>query len=235
MRIRILTLFPEIFPGPLALSNIGRALKTGLWSLEVYNIRDYAVDRHKTVDGPAYGGGGGMVIRADVLGRAIETSFGQSTQPILYMSPRGQVLNQQIARTLARQQELNIVCGRFEGIDERIITEYKLQELSVGDYVLSSGDVAAIVVLDVCLRLLDGVLGNKKGAEEESFGSDPAFQSLLEYPQYTRPPVWKEREVPPVLLSGHHAKIKEWRKEEALSKTRKERPDLLLKSHDIKE
>ncbi|WPX96819.1 tRNA (guanosine(37)-N1)-methyltransferase TrmD [Candidatus Bandiella euplotis] len=224
--VNILTLFPEIYPGPLKCSIPGKALEVGLWDISTKNIRDFASNKHKTVDSPPYGGGGGMVLRADVLGEAIEKFFLPNSFPIVYLSPRGKLFNQKMAKFFIQSAEgINILCGRFEGVDERVINEYKVMEVSVGDYVLSSGDIASFAFIDCCLRLLPGVLGNENSLKEESFG-DGCYESLLEYPHYTKPVVWRSNKVPEVLTSGNHNKIKEWRINKAEEKTRDIRPDL---------
>ena len=226
--VNILTLFPEIFPGPLGYSLTGKALKSKIWNLNVKNIREYSKNLHKSVDSPPYGGGGGMILRCDVVGDAIEKFFLPSGNKIIYLSPKGICYNQNIAVQLSNEPGINILCGRFEGIDERIIKEYKIQEISMGDFVLSSGDTAAILLLDSCVRLLPGVLSNKDSVTEESFGLSEMFCNLLEYPHYTRPYAWKGHKVPDVLLSGNHSKITSWRLKEAKQITKKNRPDLWL-------
>jgi tRNA (guanine37-N1)-methyltransferase len=226
-KANILTFFPEIFPGPLALSVTGRALKEDICSIDTHQIRDYALDKHLSVDDTPYGGGGGMVMRADVLGRAIDKCFVKNNLPIVYLSPRGETFNQQMALDFASLAGLNIICGRFEGIDERVFLEYSIREVSLGDYVLSSGDIAAISLLDACIRLLPGVLEEGEALKEESFGLSEEYNYLLEYPHYTRPYEWKGHKVPEILISGHHKKIKEWRLEQAKQKTKVVRPDLL--------
>ena len=226
-RVNLLTLFPEIFPGPLGLSIAGNALRNNIWNLNVAQIKDYAPDKHQTVDDTPYGGGGGMVMRADVLGSAIEAQFLPNNYPIIYLSPRGKVFNQQMATELISTPGINILCGRFEGVDERLFIEYKIREISLGDFVLSSGDVAAIPILDACIRLLPGVLDEEDALQEESFGKSREYENLLEYPHYTRPQEWRGHQVPEILLSGHHAKIKMWRLEQAKLKTKVVRPDLL--------
>lgn len=226
-KANILTLFPEIFPGPLALSVTGRALKEKIWGIHAHQIRDFAIDKHQTVDDTPYGGGSGMVMRADILANAIEGCFAQNNLPIIYLSPRGKAFNQQMALEFSNLQGLNIICGRFEGIDERIFLEYSIREVSLGDYVLSSGDIAAIPLLDTCIRLLPGVLEEGEALKEESFGLSEEYSCLLEYPHYTRPVEWKGHKVPEILLSGHHKKINEWRLEQAKQKTKMVRPDLL--------
>ncbi|MDR0484505.1 MAG: tRNA (guanosine(37)-N1)-methyltransferase TrmD [Alphaproteobacteria bacterium] len=224
-KITILTLYPEAFPGYLNLGVVGRALKKGIWSLEIINIRDYALDKYKKVDDKVFGGGKGLLLKPDVLGRAIESAFENgATKNLIYPSPRGAVFNQEIAKNLSQEQGLTFVCGHFEGIDERIIEKYKPQELSLGDYILSGGELATTVIIDSILRLKQDVLNSKECTIEESFNND-----LLEYPQYTHPQNWEGMSVPEVLLSGNHQKIKQWRFEKSLEKTQKVRPDLFEK------
>ena len=219
-RASILTIFPEMFPGPLASSLAGKALNSGLWSLDTHDIRTQATDKHRTVDDTPAGGGPGMVMKADVLARALDT-VPHDKRPRLLMSPRGAPFTQQRAAQLAAGQGVVIVCARFEGVDERLIAARALQEVSLGDFVLSGGEIAALGVLDACVRLLPGVMGKEASAAEESFAD-----GLLEYPQYTRPPVWEGEPIPEVLLSGDHAKIAQWRRAEAERLTRERRPDL---------
>jgi tRNA (guanine37-N1)-methyltransferase len=221
-RATVLTLYPEMFPGPLGLSLSGRALDRGDWSLEVANIRDAATDRHRSVDDTPSGGGPGMVMRADVVARAIDTvSPADDLRPRLYMSPRGRRLDQRFVRDLAAGPGVVILCGRFEGLDERVIEGRGLIEVSIGDYVLSGGELAAQVTLDAIVRLLPGVMGKIESGSEESFEA-----GLLEYPQYTRPQVWEGREIPEILTSGDHGRIRAWRRAEAERITRERRPDL---------
>jgi tRNA (guanine37-N1)-methyltransferase len=219
-RATVLTLFPEMFPGPLGLSLAGKAQTAGLWSLEALDIRASASDRHRTVDDTPAGGGPGMVMKPDVLARAID-AVAADARPRLLMSPRGAPLTQSRVAALASGPGVVIVCGRFEGIDERVIAGRDLEEVSLGDYVLSGGEVAALVLLDACVRLLPGVIGRAEALAEESFADD-----LLEYPQYTRPQVWRGRAVPEVLVSGDHQRIADWRRLEAERLTRLRRPDL---------
>jgi tRNA (guanine37-N1)-methyltransferase len=228
-QVSILTLFPKLYPGPLSESITGRALQENLCRIEATDIRDYSIDKHRSIDDTPYGGGGGMVMRADVLGAAIENVFLTNRNKIIYFTPRGQIFNQATARSLIESPGINIICGRFEGLDERVISEYKIVEISVGDFVLSSGDIAAFSVLDACIRLLPGVLGNDKSLEQESFGTSKVYSNILEYPHFTKPPHWKGRAVPPVLLSGNHKLIEEWRLAEAKKRTRDARPDLWLR------
>jgi tRNA (guanine37-N1)-methyltransferase len=215
----VLTIFPEMFPGPLGLSLAGKALASGLWSLEPLDIRDYATDRHRSVDDTPAGGGPGMVMKADVLARAIDAAG--SGRPRLLMSPRGVPLTQTRVAELAAGPGVVVVCGRFEGVDERVIEARSLEEVSVGDYVLSGGEIAAMALIDACVRLIPGVMGAEASAGEESFA-----EGLLEYPQYTRPQVFEGRPIPQVLLSGDHAKVAAFRRAEAERLTRERRPDL---------
>ncbi|MFQ3306870.1 MAG: tRNA (guanine37-N1)-methyltransferase [Candidatus Midichloriaceae bacterium] len=226
-KVNILTLFPEIYPGPLGISNVGNALNNQ-WDLEIINLRDFAHDKHKTVDSPSYGGGAGMVLRADILGEAIEKKFLPNGFPIIYLSPKGSLFNQQQAKSLITHQGINIICGRFEGIDDRVLKEYNVSEVSMGDYVLSSGDLCAFAIIDSCVRLIPGVLGNDNSPVEESFGNH-TYSCLLEYPHYTRPSIWKNISVPEVLLSGNHKEIDKWRLDQAKKLTKERRPDLLGK------
>ncbi|GAB5038660.1 tRNA (guanine-N(1)-)-methyltransferase [Bartonella henselae] len=216
---RVLTLYPEMFPGFLGCSLAGQALKQGIWSLETVQIRDFALDKHHSVDDTPAGGGAGMVMRADVLAAALDSCPNDS--PRLLMSPRGRLLNQAYAHSLARSSGVTLVCGRFEGVDERIIEARELEEVSIGDYILSGGETAALVLLDAIVRLLPGVMGNEISAKCESFEN-----GLLEHPQYTRPAVFEGRGIPPVLTSGHHKAIANWRQQQAESLTRQRRPDL---------
>lgn len=225
-KVNIATFFPEIYPGPLGLSVTGNALKKDIWSINPIQIRDYATDKHKTVDDTPYGGGSGMVMKPDVLGSLIESEFLPNGLPIIYLSPRGRVFNQSVAKELSATNGLNIICGRFEGIDERVLIEYKVTELSLGDFVLSAGDLAALPILDACVRLLAGVLESEIALVEESFGLGGDYQKLLEYPQYTKPAIWSGHEVPEVLKSGNHAEISKWRLQKAKEKTKIARPDL---------
>lgn len=219
----ILTLYPEMFPGSLGLSLSGDALSRGVWSLTTKNIRDHGLGRHRTVDDTPAGGGPGMVIRCDVLANAIDAAIpANDPRPKLLMSPRGKPLTQAYVRELAAGPGVVIVCGRFEGVDERVIEARGLQEISIGDYVLSGGEMAAMIVLDSCVRLLPGVMGKEASGTEESFESN-----RLEYPHYTRPREWEGRAIPDVLLSGNHAAIERWRREESERITRERRPDLL--------
>jgi len=221
--VNVLTLFPEMFPGPLGCSLAGKALESGIWSLESVDIRSFARDKHRSVDDTPFGGGPGMVMRPDVLDAALTDVLAR--RPVrgraIYLSPRGRVLNQELVRELAAESVVTLLCGRFEGVDERILEEHALEEVSVGDFVLSGGEPAALCLIDAVVRLLPGVMGNVETAGEESFE-----RGLLEYPHYTRPALWKGRAVPEVLLSGHHEKVRAWRLAEAERLTRDRRPDL---------
>ena len=218
-RATVLTLFPDMFPGPLGQSLAGRALEAGVWSLEARDIRAHAADRHRTVDDTPFGGGAGMVLRPDVVASAIEAA--SDGRPVIYLSPRGRRYGQDDARRYATGDGVILLCGRYEGVDERVIEASAADEVSVGDFVLSGGELAAMVLLDAAVRLLPGVMGAAESAEEESFSG-----GLLEYPHYTRPAEWMGRPVPPVLLSGNHAAIAAWRQAQAEKITRERRPDL---------
>ena len=222
-RASILTLYPEMFPGPLGISLAGEGLRKGLWSLDAHQIRDHGIGRHRTVDDNPAGGGAGMVLRCDVLAAAIDATVPpEDTRPRLLMSPRGVPLTQARVRELSAGEGVVIVCGRFEGVDERVIEGRKLIEVSVGDYILSGGEMAALVLLDACVRLIPGVMGKEASGQDESFEN-----GLLEYPHYTRPREWEGRGLPEALLSGDHARIAKWRRAEAERITRERRPDLL--------
>lgn len=226
--VTVLTLFPEMFPGPLGHSLAGKALNGGIWGLETVDIRDYARDNHGSVDDNAFGGGPGMVMRADILGAAIDdVCAGDEGCPRILMTPRGRRLNQRRVRELAEQPRLTLVCGRYEGVDERLIEARGLEEICLGDFVLSGGEVAALSLIDACVRVLPGVIGDPASLDEESFES-----GLLEYPHYTRPAEWEGRPAPEVLLSGHHKRIAEWRLEQAKRATRERRPDLWARYSD---
>ena len=218
-RVSVLTLFPAMFPGPIGQSLAGRALQTGLWSLDVTNIRDFAADRHRTVDDTPFGGGPGMVLRADIVDAAVHAVA--DGRPVLCLTPRGRRLTQADARRFAAAPGVILLCGRYEGVDQRVIEARAMDEISIGDYVLSGGELAAMVLLDSVVRLLPGVIGAAESALDESFSA-----GLLEYPQYTRPADWQGRRVPEVLLSGHHAAVAAWRRAEAERITRDRRPDL---------
>lgn len=231
LSIRVLTLFPAMFPGPLGDSLSGKALEKGLWSLEALDIRDFSEDVHKTVDDTPFGGGAGMVMKPDIVSRAVE-----SVQPrgrMIFLSPRGKPLTQGMVKQLATEEHLTLLCGRYEGLDQRVIDYYKLEEVSIGDYVLSGGELGAMVLIDTCVRLLDGVMGNAETPDEESFEN-----GLLEYPHYTRPAIWEAPDgsahpVPDILTSGHHGKIAAWRQQQSERLTAERRPDL-WKTHEQK-
>ena len=219
-RASVITIFPEMFPGPLGLSLAGKALGKGIWSLDAIDLRDFATDRHRTVDDTPAGGGPGMVMKPDVIARAID-AVATDDRPRLLMSPRGAPLTQRKVMALAEGGGVVLLCGRFEGVDERVIAGRNLEEVSVGDYVLSGGEVAALVLIDACVRLLPGVMGKEGSLAEESFAD-----GLLEYPQYTRPQIWEGQAIPEVLVSGDHAKVAAWRRAEAERLTGTRRPDL---------
>ncbi len=232
---RVLTLFPEMFPGPLGLSLAGKALKRGIWALDVLDIRDFARDKHRAVDDAPFGGGAGMVMRPDVLDAALVAAKIAAAKiaaakiaadpgpdaPVVYLSPRGRPLDRALARELAQGPGATLLCGRYEGVDERVLEAHGVAEISIGDYVLSGGEPAALVLMDAVVRLLPGVMGNQESPAEESFE-----RGLLEYPHYTRPAEWQGRQVPEVLISGHHEKIREWRRAQAERITEERRPDL---------
>jgi tRNA (guanine37-N1)-methyltransferase len=219
-RASVLTIFPDMFPGPLGVSLAGKALAAATWALDVVDIRNFATDKHRSVDDTTAGGGPGMVMKPDVLGRAIDTTA-TDARPRLLLSPRGAPLDQDWVEELAGGSGVVLVCGRFEGVDERVIAARDLEEVSIGDYVLSGGEIAAMVLIDACVRLLPGVMGAAGSSAEESFAG-----GLLEYPHYTRPQLWEGREIPEVLTSGDHGKIAAWRRAEAERLTRERRPDL---------
>ena len=217
---QVFTLYPEVFPGPLSKGLYGKAMSKKLWDLKVVNIRDAAEDKHKTVDDTPYGGGSGMLLKADVLAKSLDQNRIEG-EKILYLSPRGKKFDQSYAKKLATAKSLSLICGHFEGVDERVLSTRNIEEVSIGDYVLSGGETAAYVVIDSVLRLLPGVLGNDNSKIEETFEN-----GLLEYPQYTKPQIWEEKSVPDVLLSGDHSKIKDWRLSQSEAITRVRRPDL---------
>lgn len=218
----ILSLYPEMFPGPLGTSLAGRAMEKGLWSLEAVHIRDFAQGKHRNVDDTPSGGGAGMVLRPDVIGKAIDHVTGEGdTRPRILLSPRGKPLTQEKVRELKEAGGAILLCGRFEGVDQRVIDSRELEEISIGDYILSGGELGAMVLMDAVVRLLPGVMGKVESGEDESFES-----GLLEYPHYTRPTVWEDQEIPEILTSGHHGKIAKWRKEQSIELTRERRPDL---------
>ncbi len=230
-RAKVITLFPEAFPGVLGLSLTGQALTQGLWTLDTINLRDFGLTKHRNVDAPPAGGGPGMVIRADVLGPAVEVAQ-RDVKPghrLIYLSPRGTPFTQAMASTFAQGPGVTLICGRFEGVDDRVLTHYGVEEISIGDYVLSGGEIAAQAVIDASLRLIPHVLGNQASTQDESFS-----KGLVEYPQYTKPAVWAGHSVPDVLLSGDHAKIARWRQETAEKLTKSRRPDLWEAYHRSK-
>ena len=220
---QVFTLYPEVFPGPLSKGLYGKALSNKLWDLSVINIRDAATDKHKTVDDTPYGGGTGMLLKADVLANALDQKV-KKGERIFYLSPKGKKFDQKLAQDLSKEKSISLICGHFEGVDERVLATRNIEEISIGDYVLSGGETAALVVLDSILRLLPGVLGNDKSSLDETFEN-----GLLEYPQYTKPQIWEEKSVPEVLLSGDHSKIKDWRLSQSEAITRVRRPDLWQK------
>ncbi len=221
MHFNLLTLFPEMFPANLGQSISGKALDKGLWSYDAVDIRDFATNKHKSVDDTPFGGGAGMVMRPDVIESAL-LSIPKSRQGRkIYMSPRGKTLTQELVKELSQEQALTILCGRYEGVDQRVLDAYEFEEISIGDYVLSGGEPAAIILMDACIRLLDGVMGNAETPNEESFSN-----GLLEYPHYTKPAKWNDACVPEVLTSGHHKNIKDWRKKQSENLTKTRRPDI---------
>ena len=223
LKAQVFTLYPEVFPGPLTKGLYGKALANKLWDLSVINIRDSATDKHKTVDDTPYGGGSGMLLKADVLANSLDQNV-KKGERIFYLSPKGKKFDYKIAQDLSKEKSISIICGHFEGVDERVLSTRNIEEVSIGDYVLSGGETAALVVLDSVLRLLPGVLGNDKSSIDETFEN-----SLLEYPQYTKPQIWEKKSVPEVLLSGDHSKIKDWRLSQSEAITRVRRPDLWQK------
>ena len=222
-KVRVFTLYPELFPGPLNNGLYRKALDKKIWNIEVINIREYAKDKHKTVDDTPFGGGSGMVMRADVIASALDKNISDKKEPILYLSPKGEKFDQIYAKKIVNKN-INIICGHFEGVDERILETRNIQEVSIGDYILSGGEIGAFVIIDAVVRLLPGVLGNSNSLAEETFEGH-----LLEYPQYTKPQKWEKKEVPSVLLTGDHKKIKDWRLAQSEDITRRRRPDLWKK------
>jgi|TARA_B100001057_G_scaffold183325_1_gene184047 tRNA (guanine37-N1)-methyltransferase len=220
---QIFTLYPDYFPGPFNKGLYGKAMEKKIWDLKTVDIREYALDKHKTVDDTPYGGGSGMLLKPDVVAKSIDANT-QKGEKIFYLSPRGKVLNQNIAREISKEKKVNLICGHFEGVDQRVLDNRAIDELSIGDFVLSGGETASYVFLDAILRLIPGVIGNEESKNEESFEN-----GLLEYPQYTKPQIWEEKSVPNVLLSGDHAKIKDWRLIQSKAITRDRRPDLWQK------
>ena len=223
LHVQIFTLYPELFPGPLNKGLYGKALSNNIWNLKIVNIRDYSSDKHKTVDDTPFGGGSGMLIKPDVLANSLDQNV-KPNEKIYYLTPKGKLFSQKLAKKLSKEKTINLICGHFEGVDQRVIDTRNIEELSIGDYVLSGGETAALIVLDSILRLIPGVLGNDQSISEESFEN-----GLLEYPQYTKPQIWEKKSVPEVLLSGDHAKIKDWRLSKSEAITRDRRPDLWQK------
>ena len=219
-KAKVFTLYPELFPGPLGSGLYKKALEKKLWSLEVINIRDYALDKHKTVDDTPFGGGSGMVMRADVIANSLDKNISDKKEPIIYLSPKGKKFDQNYVKKIMNKN-INIICGHFEGVDQRLLETRNIEEVSIGDFVLSGGEIGAFIIIDTIVRLIPGVLGNPISLAEETFE-----RNLLEYPQYTKPQKWEKKEVPDVLLSGDHAKIKDWRLDQAEDITRRRRPDL---------
>ena len=222
-KARIFTLYPEIFPGPLNKGLYGKALSNKIWNLDIINIRDSAKDKHKTVDDTPFGGGSGMLIKPDVLARSIDQNVNKN-EKIFYLSPKGKLFNQKIAKSLSKENCVNLICGHFEGVDQRLLETRNIEEISIGDYILSGGETAVFVIINSILRLVPGILGNEQSIDDESFEN-----GLLEYPQYTKPQIWEEKSVPDVLLSGDHSKIKDWRLSKSEAITRLRRPDLWQK------
>ena len=220
---KVFTLYPDYFPGPLNKGLYGKAMEKKIWGLKTVDIREYALDKRKTVDDTPYGGGSGMLLKPDVIAKSIDANT-KNGEKIYYLSPRGKVFNQNIAKEISKENKVNIICGHFEGIDQRVLDNRKIEEISIGDFILSGGETASYVFLDSILRLIPGVIGNEDSKNEESFEN-----GLLEYPQYTKPQIWEEKSVPNVLLSGDHAKIKDWRLTQSKAITRDRRPDLWQK------
>ena len=220
---QVFTLYPDVFPGPLSKGLYGKALSKNLWNLNIVNIRDAAEDKHKTVDDTPYGGGSGMLLKPDVLAKSLDQNEIKGGR-IIYLSPKGKKFDQNYAQELSDEKSISLICGHFEGVDERVLSTRNIEEISIGDYVLSGGETAAFVVIDSVLRLLPGILGNENSKVDESFEN-----GLLEYPQYTKPQIWEEKAVPEVLLSGDHSKIKDWRLSQSEAITRVRRPDLWKK------
>ena len=220
---QVFTLYPDFFPGPFDKGLYGKAMKKKIWDLKTVDIREYALDKHKTVDDTPYGGGSGMLLKPDVVAKSLDANI-KNREKIFYLSPRGKVFNQNIAKEISKENKVNLICGHFEGIDQRVLDNREIEEISIGDFVLSGGETASYVFLDAIQRLIPGVIGNEESKNEESFEN-----GLLEYPQYTKPQIWEEKSVPNVLLSGDHAKIKDWRLTQSKAITRHRRPDLWQK------
>ena len=221
--IKVFTLYPDLFPGPLGTGIYKKAQESKIWNLNIINIRDYAIDKHSSVDDTPFGGGNGMLLRSDVVASALDANI-KENETTIYLTPRGKIFDQKVAREISTQKKLNLICGHFEGIDQRVLETRNIQEYSIGDFILSGGETASFVFVDSIIRLLPGVLGNANSTKEESFEND-----LLEYPQYTKPQNWEGKTAPEVLLSGDHAKIKDWRLSQSEAITRRQRPDLWKK------
>ena len=222
-KVRVFTLYPEMFPGPFASGLYQKALEKKIWSLEVVNIRDYATDKHKTVDDTPFGGGSSMLIRADVVANSLDKNISNKSEPIIYLTPKGKKFDHIYAKKILGKN-INIICGHFKGVDQRLLETRNIEEVSVGDFILSGGEIGAFVLIDTIVRLIPGVIGNYNSLNDETFE-----RNLLEYPQYTKPQKWEEKEVPDVLLTGNHKKIKDWRLTQSEDITRRRRPDLLKK------
>ena len=220
---KIFTLYPEYFPGPFEIGICKKAFEKKLWDLKLINIRDYANDKHKTVDDTPYGGGVGMLMRPDVVAKSLDANL-KEKETVYYLTPKGKIFNQDIAKDIVKKNKVNILCGHFEGVDQRVLDSRKVEEISIGDFILSGGEMASFIVLDTVLRLIPGVLGNLNSTKDESFEN-----GLLEYPQYTKPQIWEKLSVPDILLSGDHNKIKSWRLSQSEAITRHRRPDLWQK------
>ena len=220
---QVFTLYPDFFPGPLDKGLYGKAMEKKIWDLKTVDIREYALDKHKTVDDTPYGGGSGMLLKPDIVAKSLDANI-KNGEKIFYLSPRGKVFNQNMAKEISKENKVNLICGHFEGIDQRVLDNREIEEISIGDFVLSGGETASYVFLDAILRLIPGIIGNEESKKEESFEN-----GLLEYPQYTKPQIWEEKSVPNVLLSGDHAKIKDWRLTQSKAITRHRRPDLWQK------
>lgn len=230
LKIRVFTLYPDLYPGPLNSGLYKKAQEKSIWDLKVINIRDHASDKHRTVDETPFGGGNGMLLRPDVLATALDKNINyKKNEKIIYLSPRGKKFDQSISKNLSKEKNINIICGHFEGVDQRLLETRNIEEISIGDYILSGGETASYVFLDAIIRLLPGVIGNQLSTLDESFEN-----GLLEYPQYTKPQKWEDKIVPDVLLSGDHAKIKDWRLSQSEDITRRRRPDLWKKYNKIK-